>query len=89
MDAALLTAFAAGAILGCVGSAVGIWATQRRRRGPFDLAKMTFHRPREGVLVVEIREDLSATYAAQIRSWLEAVEAEGTAVLVVALGDRP
>lgn len=81
-----LAMFAAGWLLAILSTSLGIWAGKRFRLA--DPAKLTFHRPREGVLVVEVRQDLSAKYAEHLRAWLEQVEGQGTSVLVVALGDR-
>lgn len=82
MEAAhVLVPFLGGAVVGAIGVALGFWV---RLRQPMHPARLGFHRPAPGVLVVEVRSTISAAYAEQIRTWFEAEEPE-TSVLVVCL----
>jgi hypothetical protein len=88
MDAHVWVPLIGGAVVGAMGVALGLLAALHwHRRGT--PARLTFHRPTTGVLVVEVRARISAAYAEELRTWFEREEqrvyGEGASVLLVAL----
>lgn len=82
MDAQLLGTFLGGAFLGAFVLGLAVYTRLRWPARPD--SRVTFHRPKPHMLVVEVRANISAAYAEQIRTWFEAEEPE-TRVLIVCL----